>query len=177
MGTFDEDTTITSLPIIEEVNTNTEPVDTDEDIHNVMTEQVIDENDSTTENMDEIRDDSTTTPTTTSTVVIPSMLPTQNLLDQLYDNEKHTTMNKSLKMTKINKAIHKRKPENISQETVPIISNKTSTKKKCSKNAKKTKVTKPKSIKKSKIDIPIQKKTPKKCTTHDVFALREVKKG
>ena len=137
MGTFDEDTTITSLPITEEVNINTEPIDIDEDMHEVITEQVIDKNDSTTENVDEIRDDSTTTPTTTSTVVIPSMLPTQNLLDQLYDNDKHITMNKSLKMTKIKTTIHKRKSENISLETVPIVAKKTPKKKHVPKMQKK----------------------------------------
>ena len=52
------------------------------------------------------------------------MLPTQNLLDQLYDNDKHITMNKSLKMTKIKTTIHKRKSENISLETVPIVAKK-----------------------------------------------------
>ena len=90
------------------------------------------------------------------------MLPTQILLDQFYADNKHVTTNKSLKITKIQTTIHKRKPENISQETVPIISNKTSTKKTCSKNAKKNKGNKTKVNQKIKDRYSYSKKDTEK---------------
>ena len=93
LGTFDKDNTSTSLTSTEWVDIDTPDIDLDEDIHEFLTEQVMENNNLTRKNEEEIRDDSTTTVTTTPTVVIPSMLPTQILLDQFYADNKHVTTN------------------------------------------------------------------------------------
>ena len=52
------------------------------------------------------------------------MLPTEILLDQFYADYKHVTTNKSLKTTKIQTTIYKRKPGNISVEKYSILAKK-----------------------------------------------------
>ena len=129
------------------------------------------------------------------TIQIPSMLKTHMMLDEKYLGTGTSSKNMSLKIKKKTKAVTKR--NKISKTTKKVIKQKTKSAKKtevsktskgsnkaCSKKntANKTAVSKnskgtKKACSKKDINTTLKEKIPEKCVTHDVFALREVKKG